>query len=159
MDRHHQHHTKERQSLEAWTIEDPAAYRAHWSLGTRQRFAVEVVFAGGFRRGDAIRVGRQHVRDGVIRLDTEKTGERVIVTVSDALDAAIKAGPVGDLAFIVSAEGEPCTKGSFGNNFLDWCGAVNVAKSAHCLRKLAATLDAEAGYLAPSLAPSTDGPI
>jgi site-specific recombinase XerD len=137
--------------FESWTIEDLAAYRAHWPLGTRQRVAVEVIFAGGFRRGDAVRVGRQHVRDGVIRIDTEKTGERVIVTVSDALDAALKAGRVGDLAFIVSAEGKPYVKESFGNNFRDWCAAAGIAKSAHGLRKLAATLDAEAGYTAAEL--------
>jgi hypothetical protein len=89
--------------FEAWTIDDLAAYRAHWPLGTRQRVAVEVIFAGGFRRGDAVRVGRQHVRGGVIRLDTEKTGERVIVSVSDELDVALKAGPTCDFAFIVSA--------------------------------------------------------
>jgi integrase len=137
--------------FEAWTIDDLAAYRAQWPLGTRQRVAVEVIFAGGFRRGDAVRVGRQHVRDGVIRIDTEKTGERVVVPVSDTLDAALKAGPTGDLAFIVSAEGKPYVKESFGNNFRDWCTAAKITKSAHGLRKLAATLDAEAGYTGAEL--------
>jgi hypothetical protein len=44
-----------------------------------------------------------HVRDGVIRLMTEKTGQQVSIAVSDALVEAIKAGPIGDMTFIVGA--------------------------------------------------------
>ncbi|MBV8795860.1 MAG: tyrosine-type recombinase/integrase, partial [Hyphomicrobiales bacterium] len=54
-------------------------------------------------------------------------------------------------AFIVSAEGKPYVKESFGNNFRDWCTAAKITKSAHGLRKLAATIDAENGYTAAEL--------
>ena len=84
-----------------------AAYRAHWTLGTHQRVAFEVLRETGLRRGDAVRVGRQHVRNGVIRLATEKTGEHVSIAISDVLAAALAAGPVGHMTFIVGAGGKP----------------------------------------------------
>ena len=80
------------EGFEPWTDDDVAAYRARWPLGTRQRVAFEVLRETGLRRGDAVRVGRQHVKNGVLRLPTEKTGERVAIAVSDILAAAIEAG-------------------------------------------------------------------
>jgi hypothetical protein len=50
----------------------------------------------GLRGGDAVRVGRPHLRDGVIRLATEKTGKRVAVAVPGALAEALAAGPTGN---------------------------------------------------------------
>jgi integrase len=129
-----------------WTDDDVAAYRARWPLGTRQRVAFEVLRETGLRRGDAVRVGLPHVRDRVIRLATEKTGERVSLPVSDVLAAAIEAGPVGEMTFIASAAGKPMTKESFGTIFREWCDAAGISKSAHGIRKAAATADAQNGY-------------
>jgi integrase len=129
-----------------WTEDDVASYRARWPLGTHQRIAFEVLRETGLRRGDAVRVGPLHVRDGVIRLMTEKTGERVSIAVSDALVEAIKAGPIGDMTFIVGAGGKPLVKEAFTNMFRTWAKAAGVAKSPHGLRKAAATADALDGY-------------
>jgi integrase len=129
-----------------WTHDDVAAYRARWPLGTRQRVAFEVLCGTGLRRGDAVRIGLPHVRDRIIRLATEKTGERVAIPISDALVAAIEAGPVGEMTFIAGASGKPMTKESFGTIFREWCGAAGVSKSAHGIRKAAATADAQDGY-------------
>jgi integrase len=97
----------------------------------------------GLRRGDAVRVGRAHVRDGVIRIFTEKTGVRVSIAVSEALAAAIEAGPVGDLTFIVGEGGKPVVKEAFTNMFRTWAKAAGVSKSPHGVRKAVATADAE----------------
>jgi len=129
-----------------WTEDDVAAYRAHWPLGTRQRLAFEVLRETGLRRGDAVRIGVPHVRDGIIRVATEKTGERVSLPVSDVLAAAIEAGPIGEKTFIASVAGKPMTKESFGTIFREWCDAAGVSKSAHGVRKAAATADAMDGY-------------
>jgi integrase len=129
-----------------WTDDDVAAYRARWPLGTRQRVAFEILCETGLRRGDAVRIGLPHVRDRVIRLATEKTGERVAIPVSDVLKAAIEAGPVGQMTFIAGAAGKPMTKESFGTMFREWCDAAGVSKSAHGIRKAAATADAQDGY-------------
>ena len=61
------------------------------------------------------------------------------------LAATIAAGPIGDLTYITGEGGGPLTKESFGNQFREWCRAAKVEKSAHGLRKRAATTMAEAG--------------
>ena len=48
-----------------WTEDDVAAYQKRWPLGTRQRVWLDVLLYTGLRRGDAVRFGRQHIRDGV----------------------------------------------------------------------------------------------
>lgn len=128
-----------------WTEDDEARFRARWPLGTRERVAFEVLRQTGLRRGDAVRVGRPHVRDGAIRFATEKTGERVAVAMSAALLEAIAAGPCGELTFIATSSGRPMTKESFGNWFRETCTAAGIRKSAHGLRKATATADALAG--------------
>jgi integrase len=130
----------------AWSDDDVAAYRERWPLGTHQRVALEVLRETGLRRGDAVRVGRQHVRNGVIRLTTEKTGEQVSIAISDVLAGALEAGPVGDMTFIVGAGGNPLVKEGFTNMFRTWALAAGVNKPPHGLRKAAATADALDGY-------------
>jgi len=122
-----------------WTEADVAAYEARWPLGTRQRVWLAVLIFTGLRRGDAVRLGRQHVRDGIASLRTEKTGTEVNITLLPPLLEALHAGPVGELAFICGSNGKPMTKESFGNAFADACRAAGVRKSAHGLRKIAAT--------------------
>lgn len=129
-----------------WTDDDVAAFRVRWPLGTRERVAFDVLRETGLRRGDAVRVGRPHVREGVIRIDTEKTGERVAIAITHVLREALAAGPCGELTFIAGERGFPMKKESFGNWFREAANSAGVAKSAHGLRKAAATADALDGY-------------
>jgi len=129
----------------AWTDDDVAAFTARWPVGTRARVALDLLRYTGLRRGDAVRLGRQHLRGGVFRLATAKTGAVVTITLLPALEATLAAGPTGDLAYICGERGQPMTKEAFGNIFREWCVAAGVTKSAHGLRKLAATTMAEAG--------------
>ena len=55
-----------------WTDDDIAVFRSRWPLGTRERLAFEVIFATGLRRGDAARLGRQHVSE---RRDPHPSGD------------------------------------------------------------------------------------
>jgi integrase len=128
-----------------WTEEDVAAYEFRWPIGTRQRVWLDVLLYTGLRRGDAVQLGRQHVRDGVATLKTEKTGTVVTLPILPVLAETLAAGPCGDLAFICGARGEPMAKKSFSNDFADACRAANVPGSAHGVRKIAATRAANAG--------------
>ena len=130
-----------------WTEEHVTAYEARWPIGTRQRVWLDVLLYTGLRRGDAVRLGRQHVRDGVATIKTEKSGCTIEVTlpILPVLASDLGAGPCGDLAFIVARTGEPLTKESFGNQFRDACKAAGVPGSAHGVRKIAATRAANAG--------------
>jgi len=97
----------------------------------------------GLRRGDAVRLGRQHVKHGVATLTTEKTGTVVSLPILTVLQRTLDAGPCGDLSFIAGAKGRPFTKESFGNEFRDACRAAGINKSAHGLRKIGAIRVAE----------------
>ena len=127
-----------------WTEADLAAYRKRWPEGTRERYWAEAILATGLRRGDVVTAGKQHIKDGMMRITTEKKGVVAYVPLDDA--AALTEGPTGDLALIVGKRGKPLKKESFGNYFREACREAGVSKSAHGLRKLAASLDAEQGW-------------
>ena len=99
----------------------------------------------GLRRGDAVHLGRQHVRDGVATIRTQKTGVTVTIPILPALDEVLQAGPSGDLTFISGENGRPLTMESFGNLFREACDAAGVAKSAHGVRKIGAPRAANNG--------------
>jgi integrase len=128
-----------------WTEDHVAAYERRWPIGTRQRVWLDVLLYTGLRRGDAVRLGRQHVRDGVASITTEKTGTPVTLPILPVLMTTLAAGPCGDLTFIVGDRGQPFTKEAFGNAFRKACKAAGVPGSAHGLRKAAATRAADAG--------------
>ncbi|MGB7458117.1 MAG: hypothetical protein WBM51_20950, partial [Pseudolabrys sp.] len=64
-----------------WTEEHVVAYQARWPIGTRQRVWLDVLLYTGLRRGDAVRFGRQHVKDGIGTIKTEKSGFTLTVTI------------------------------------------------------------------------------
>lgn len=130
-----------------WTEEHVEAYERLWPIGTRQRVWLDVLLYTGLRRGDAVRFGRQHVRDGVGTLKTEKSGFTMTVTlpILPVLAQTLAAGPCGDLTFIAGERGQPFTKESFGNAFRAACRAAGVPGSAHGVRKIAATRAANSG--------------
>jgi integrase len=130
-----------------WTESDVEAYQRKWPIGTRQRVWLDVLLYTGLRRGDAVTIGKQHVREGVATIRTEKSGETIEVTIPvlDVLQRTLDAGPTGDLAWICGARGEPFAKESFGNEFSAAARAAGVKKSAHGVRKIAATTAANNG--------------
>jgi integrase len=130
-----------------WTEDHVEAYEERWPIGTRQRVWLDVLLYTGLRRGDAVRFGRQHVRDGIGTIKTEKSGYAVAVTlpILPVLAETLAAGPCGDLTYIAGGRGQPLTKESFGNLFRDACREAGVPGSAHGVRKIAATRAANSG--------------
>jgi integrase len=135
-----------------WSDEDITAYEKRWPIGTRQRVWLDVQIYTGLRRGDAVRFGRQHIRNSVGTLKTEKTDTVVTLPILPVLSKTLDAGPCGDLTFIAGENGHPLTKESFGNLFRDACRAAGLQhRSAHGLRKAAATRAAQNGATVPQL--------
>jgi integrase len=110
------------------------------------------------RIGDVATLGRQHlkqrtimidgqpVRRTVISIDSEKTGMRVELPLLPQLKETLDAGPTGDLAFIVTRRGTPWSKSALGTEFVAAAkDAGGIGKSAHGMRKAAATRAAENG--------------
>ena len=114
-------------------------------METRERLAFDLLLYTGLRRGDAVRLGRQHVKNGVFKIVTEKNGVVVEAPILAPLMRSIAAGPSGDLAFIAGERGLPMAKESFGNWFREVCKSAKVPGSAHGLREAGATRAAENG--------------
>lgn len=133
-----------------WSENDFAAYEAHWPLGTRERLALDLLAYTGVRRGDLVRLGRQHLSTEthivggeraevtMLRFRTEKTGTQVAIPLLPMLVASIEATECGPLVFLQTARGKPFTKESFGNWFAKACKAAGVDVRAHGIRKAAA---------------------
>lgn len=128
-----------------WSGDDVRKFCARWPEGSREHLALMLLIFTGLRRGDVVRVGRQHVRNGAITLRLEKTGREVTIPLLPPLAAAIEVGPVGDMTFIAGPKGRPRGKEHFGNWFRSACRAAGIDKSAHGIRKLSARLVAEGG--------------
>jgi integrase len=93
-------------------------------------------------------MGRQHVRDGVLTIVQQKTGQEVSVPVHPVLAAAIDAVPRDNLAFLTTAQGRPFTPPGFTNWFRDMVREVKGLPdglSPHGLRKAICRRLAEAG--------------
>ncbi|WP_455482537.1 tyrosine-type recombinase/integrase [Bartonella sp. B35(2025)] len=130
-----------------WLEEDIDKYYRRWPHGTHERVWIDVLLYTGLRRGDAVRIGWKDVTDNVIYLKTEKSQFKtdVFLPILPELTETLKIGPIGDETFICGKSGNKLVKESFGNLFREACNAAGIKKSAHGLRKLAATRAANSG--------------
>lgn len=134
-----------------WTQDELDRFEARWPIGTRERLAFDLLLYTGLRRGDAVRVGKQNVSDGVITVETEKQNRRskeriyVSIPILPPLAESIAATKTGDMVYLVTDSGLPWVKESFGNWFRDACRKAGCRGSAHGLRKAGATRAAERG--------------
>jgi integrase len=142
---------KQGPGFRAWTEDDVVAYERRWPIGTRERVWLDVLLYTGLRCGDSVRLGRQHVRDGIAQLTTEKNDTVVTLPILPVLATTLAAGPSGDLHFIVGKNGRPMSAGYFSNEFARAARAAGVRGSAHGVRKIAATRAANAGATAAQL--------
>lgn len=126
-----------------WTEDDIAAYESRWPAGTKERVWLHVLLYTGLRCGDAVTLGRQHFKNGLAIIKTEKTGAEVPLIMGPELTATLKQGPCGDLAFICGARGEPLKKSSFGEAFTEASRSAGIQKTAHGVRKARAKIAAE----------------
>jgi integrase len=106
------------------------------------------------RRGDVIRMGRQHIRDGVLHVTQEKTGATLAIPVHPDLRKIIDATPAEHMTFLVTRRGEPYGANDFSEWFRAQCDAAGLPKECvfHGLRKAACRRLAEAGCSANEIA-------
>lgn len=140
--------------IHTWTEADIATFEAAHPVGTRARLAMALLLYSGQRRGDVVRMGRQHIRDGVLHVVQQKTGAVLALPVHPDLAAIIDKTPSDHLTFLVTHTGAPFSSAGFGNLFRDWCNEAGLPRacSSHGLRKAACRRLAEAGASANVIA-------
>ena len=140
----------------SWEDSELEQYKARYPLGTVERVAIELALNVCGRKGDIVRLGRQHLRtvDGELCLvfTQEKNAKRKPITVTvpvlPELQAAIEACPVQSTGpFLLTERGQAFSKGNMDRW---WRRSVQEAGLPercvmHGLRKAAARILAEHG--------------
>jgi integrase len=150
-----------------WSEVEIERFEAVHPIGSKGRLAFALLLYTGQRRGDVVKIGRQHIQldpkwpHGVLVIDQGKTegGEEahVEIPVHPRLREIIDATPtVGVKTFLHTHFGKPYTAPGFGNWFRELCDAAGChSVSAHGLRKATARRLAEIGCSANQIAAIT----
>src|SRR5262245_53049525 len=130
-----------------WTEDEIRQFVEFHPLGTKARLALALGLYTVQRRGDVVRMGRQHIRDGVLYVQQQKTGKPLELPVRDELRAAIDATPCGHLTFLITKNGKSYGADDFSDQFRKWCDAAGLPQRCtfHGLRKAGCRRFAEAG--------------
>jgi integrase len=136
-----------------WTEEEIARYEAHYPIGTKPRLALALLLYTAQRRSDVVRMGRQHIKDGVLTVKQQKTGVTLAIPVLPDLQAVLDATPSQHLTFLVTATGKPYGGNAFSEQFRNWCDAAGLPTRCkpHGLRKAACRRFAEAECSGPEI--------
>ena len=131
----------------SWTEDEIATYEARWPEGSRERLALALLIFTGQRRGDVVRMGRQHVQGGALHVVQGKTKARLALPLHPVLKAILDVLPADNLTFLVTHIGQPFSPEGFSNWFTKSARAAGlpIGCSPHGLRKAAARRLAEAG--------------
>jgi integrase len=129
-----------------WSEDEVAAFEARHPVGSKARLAMALMLYTGQRRGDAVRMGWQHIRGDQIAVQQEKTGEPLLIPLHPVLMGALRDLPRKNLPFLMTERGVPFTSAGFGNWFRTRCDKAGLKHcTAHGLRKLATVRLVEAG--------------
>ena len=137
------HHTRSEDEI--------AQFEAHHPIGSKPRLALAIGLGTALRREDAVLLGRQHIRDGVLTIKPRKTanttGVTLVIPVLPDLASVIDATPIGHLTLLTTQAGKSYNPNAFSNQFRKWCDEANLPPecSFHGLRKAALTRLANAG--------------
>src|SRR5262249_30879363 len=130
-----------------WTEEHIATFEARHPIGSRARLAMSLLLYTGQRRSDVIRLGRQHLRHGVLHVQQQKTGTKLAIPVHYELQAILDATPGEHLTFLTTRDGSPFSPAGFGNLFRKWCDEAGLPRGLRApgLRKAGCRRPADAG--------------
>jgi len=139
--------TPKSNGIYTWSEQDIADYEAVHAVGTKARLALALGLYTAQRRNDVLRMGRQHIRDGILQVKQQKTGAELRIPVHPDLRAVVDATSGEHLTFLVTRTGKPYAGDNFSEQFRVWCKAAKLSDecSFHGLRKAACRRLAEAG--------------
>jgi integrase len=125
-----------------------------YPIGTKARLAFGLLLYTAQRRSDVVRMGRQHVREGVIQVRQQKTGTPLAIPIHPELQKILDATPSDHLTFLTTRTGRPYAPADFSHWFKQKCRQAGLREetSVHGLRKAACRRLAEAGCSANVIA-------
>jgi integrase len=129
-----------------WTEDEIAQFEAVHPIGSRERLALALGLYTAQRRGDVIRMGRQHVRGDLIHVKQRKTGTPLAIPIHPELAAVLATVSATQLTFLQTLKGTPFADHSFSDWFGKACDKAGLSSACtfHGLRKSACTRLAEA---------------
>lgn len=141
-----EHHT--------WTDAELRQYEDKWRIGTRQRLAYALLLYTGQRVGDAAKMSRADVSDGLIHVVQQKTGADIWVPIHPDLAKAMRAHPANGLTLIGDANGRPLKRASLSALVRSAVRSAGLPSRcvSHGLRKASMRRLAEAGATASQIA-------
>jgi integrase len=124
-----------------WTEDEISQFEAKHPIGSKARLALALGLCTAQRRGDVVRMGRQHIRNGELTVRQEKTNASLLIPVLPELAAIIDATPTGHLTLLVTKTGKSYSAHDFSEQFRAWCddAGLPIECSFHGLRKAALT--------------------
>jgi integrase len=118
----------------SWSDVEISQFEERHPVGSRARLAMALLLYSGQRRGDVIRMGPQHVRNGVLYIKQEKTGAELAIPVHPELATIIASVPRHHLTFLTTRFDRPFEASTFSHWFRDQCNAAGLPHcSAHGL--------------------------
>jgi len=137
-----------------WSEEEILQFETFHPIGSKARLALALGLYTMQRRGDVIRMGRQHLRDGWLHVKQEKTGKPLELPIYlTELPMVLEATATGDLTFLVTKSGKSYGANDFSEQFRAWCDSAGLPHcSFHGLRKSGCCRLANLGCGAPEIA-------
>ena len=137
-----------------WTEDEIAQFEARWPISSKPRLALALGLYTAQRRGDVVRIGRQHIKDNMLTVRQAKTGATLAIPVHPELARIIAATPIGHLTLLVTQTGKSYGANDFSEMFRTWCDGAGLPQHCvfHGLRKAALTRLADAGCTAHEIA-------
>lgn len=137
-----------------WSEEEISQFEAAHPIGSKARLALALGLYTAQRRGDVVRMGRQHIKGGELSVRQGKTNAALTIPVLPQLAAIIDATPTGHLTLLVTKTGKSYIANDFSEQFRKWCDDAGLPPkcSFHGLRKTALTRLANAGCTAHQIA-------
>jgi integrase len=139
-----------------WTEEEIATYEAKHPIGTKARLAMALGLYTSQRRGDVVKMGRQHIQGDALVVRQSKTGTTLQIPLHPDLQQIIAATP-GNLTFLTTSTGRPYSPGDLGIDFREWCREAGMLPRCtfHGLRYAMARRLAEQGATTHQIAAIT----
>jgi integrase len=139
-----------------WTEEEIATYEAKHPIGTKARLAMALGLYTSQRRGDVVRMGRQHIQGDMLLVRQSKTKTTLQIPLHPELQQIIAATP-GNMTFLTTVTGRPYSARDLGADFRTWCREAGLPPRCtfHGLRYAMARRLAEQGATTHQIAAIT----